>query len=1011
MKTLNNSVTGCRRCRIDEITNLQLVIQKGRCLETCNFNKYMVENYNRLQDEWFVCRAREQVILRQCQNCRCSVFDSGVFVSSFLDTVVLDPNRKYLYSEMKELLTSSVKTGTAVSEHQICRQCPEGSLPVLNSNLSVSSPSFSKYDIRPQRNINYFYKKNQSYFSFFNFIPEVIECTQYDMDNYESFPINPSILVKDIYSIYLRVDYSIFFNISDKSTLNNFRLCKGVNIGENSKVGCASCVFGYNGYLFYDTTEKINFMPECFFFYECKPEVYWRSLTSQPEFSDLYNQVSCHQCKALDQIVSILTFPVNFESLFEGEDPTNYNVTLTTLPKNFCYTPGILSGNLDPSGNKFPLNCAIQEVLALPFKSWDAGDLDNNNPVCRVCRPKFRPVYYTHSVSKKRYVQSCELIPNCAFSDEFNRCSQCESGYVFKYLATHSLSLRQNCIANSVDHCEIADSNSTCLKCKPSFHLLQNGSFTKCLRTPAYYCDREFTENDGYFDTGCQSCMGQFYSVLLPLSSMNLCLEDPLSSNSSCLTLGSDGTCVKCKQGFYRVENSVSCVQASISNCAVYKPNGDCHACSSGHVLTANKCNQGFIPGCLTYQDVSNCLLCESSLNLYKLNSSTICVDTSNMFPNCHLTSIDNTYTPPRAFCQKCSNHSFLRSISPVRLCLPLRLDPLCKKFDPVSRSSCTECVSSSYLVLSQESISGKLCVPRNNHPIYKCHQYQPDRDSCQECEDGYFLDVDQLACLPVEYQVPLCVFYDHQMSCFLCKSGHYPKDGKCEPVSTAIPNCLYQHVDSECLICEPSFLLSSDGSSCDSPDLSLDAHRQLICADLLRNPNLSGVDLRLRLLSNSCFPTLEPNCHSFDLSGQCEFCETDFYKDSFGKCSAISISIPNCQFYASNRTCQVCQEGFFISDNGQHCLRGSFPKNFNLTGKCNQLSFEENCVLCAPGYQMDIESGVCSKNQVDPECQVIDFDGTCLVCNSGFQMNIEFKCVENTHLIELTEEIRVSEK
>jgi hypothetical protein len=1011
MKLKNNKIEGCRKCQIDEISNIQLVIQNGRCLERCNYNKYLIENYNHILNEWFVCRPRDQILLRQCQNCRCLAFDSGAFVSSFLDTVVLDTSKKYQYSEMKDLITSSVKTGNAVSEHQICRQCPKGSLPVLNSSITVTTPSYSKYDVRPQKNINYFYKKNLSYFSFFNFIPEIVECTQYDMNNYENFPINPSILVKDIYSIYLRVDYSIFFNISDKSTLNNFRLCKGVNIGDNGQIGCSSCVFGYNGYLFNDTTEKINFMPECFFFYECKPEVYWRSLTSEAEFADLYYEVSCHQCKSLDQIVSILTFPVNFESLFEGENPTNYNITLTTLPKNFCFTPGILSGNADPSDTKFPLNCAIQEVLDIPFKSWDSAALDDNNPVCRVCKPKYKPVYYTRSVSNKRYVEKCELITNCAFSDEFNRCSQCEPGYVFEYAPIHALSDRQNCILNSIEHCEIADSDTTCLKCKDSFHLSTNGSTVKCLRSPSYYCEKEFSGKDSYFDTGCNTCLGQFYSVVLPFSSMNLCMENPEFLNSSCLVLDSDGTCFECKNGLYRVEGKISCVPGTISECQVYKDNGDCHSCIPGYILDTNKCVQGHIPGCISYLNLNECQECQSNMNLYKLNGSTICVDTSQIFSDCSLVQIDNTLTPPRASCQRCINQSFLHSISPVHLCIPFELDPLCKIFDTSTPSLCLECIFSSYLITSLESISGKKCIPRKNQPIYKCQKYKSDQDLCELCDDGFFLDVEGNSCLPLHYQIPKCLFYENDTRCFICKSGHVYKDDQCQTVTTPISNCKYQLIESECLICDTSFILSDDKTSCDSIDLSNESHKKLVCDRILRDSNLSGANLRIRLLTNSCFLNLQPNCFSYDSDGNCLYCEQNFFMDNFGNCSPVTSSIPNCQFYSSPNACSICSKGFFMSENGQHCLRGSFPKSFDLTSRCNQIKTKDNCVLCAPGYQIDPTTSLCSRIIIDSKCQVIDYDGTCLVCASGYQMNSEYACEENTHLAEMKEKIRVFEK
>ena len=1010
LKSEKNSITGCRKCKIDDNSNSQMVIYGDRCMENCSHNQFLVETYSRSLDQWFVCRSRNQVILRHCQNCRCAAFDSGIFVSSFIDTIVLDSGVFYTDQEIRGFVDSSVKTGTGLGDHFICRRCPEGHLPVLNSSLLIISPSYSKYDLRPQRFINYFYKKNESYFSFFNFIPEVVECAQYDMDNYDTFPINPSILVKDIYSIYLRVDYSIFFNISDKSTLNNFQLCKGVNVGAN-KVGCASCVFGYNGYIFYETVEQIHFIPECFFFYECKPEVYWKSLTSEAEFADLHYHVSCHQCKSLDQIVSILTFPVNFESLFEGESPSNYNITLTTLPKNFCYVPGILDGNNDPNGSRFPLNCAIQEVLDLPFKLWDAGTLDENNPVCRVCKPKHRPVYYTHSTLNKRFVQLCEAIPNCAFSDEFNRCSQCDSGYVLEYASVHSLSLRQNCIKNPIENCEISNDAISCLKCRQSFHLLQSTSGDKCLRWSPYYCDEEFSEHESYFDTGCATCLGQFYATTLPYASMNLCLKDSTITNSNCLLLDSNTFCARCKNGLYRVHESAECVTPSISECSVYKSNGDCHECNNTFLLKNSKCTQGYIPGCLKYTDADTCSLCSPKMTLYQLDTKLICVDTSSIFPNCSAITIDNTSSPPQVNCEKCVGHTFLKSMSPIKLCRALEVDRLCKVFDITSPLDCMECIDSAYLVSSSESLTGKKCIPRANPEIFKCAEFKKDADVCERCDDGFFLDHEQMQCNPVVYQIKSCVFYARDYKCLFCKTGQIYDGASCVSVTSAIAQCKYQQIEGECSICNVGFILSEDKTTCDATDLSIERHKKLTCDKILNDPLLRGSDLRIRLLLNSCFAQLEFNCFSYDTSGACLLCLPGFAPNKFGKCEKIDQEIPNCEFYESKGTCQACFEGFMISEDGRHCLRGAFPKSFPMTSNCNQLKTQDNCVLCSPGYQMDLESGVCSKSVKDLECQVIDFDGTCLVCVSGFQMGVDGVCVANGDLVELSEKILLSEK
>ena len=73
------------------------------------------------------------------------------------------------------------------------------------------------------------------------------------------------------------------------------------------------------------------------------------------------------------------------------------------------------------------------------------------------CKPGFKPTLgnTTPNNIKYKYITSCDYIPNCLSSLEYNKCQQCKSGFVLKYHSEGGAwkTFSEECVANSIEGC------------------------------------------------------------------------------------------------------------------------------------------------------------------------------------------------------------------------------------------------------------------------------------------------------------------------------------------------------------------------------------------------------------------------------------------------------------------------------------------------------------------------------------------------------------------------------
>ena len=143
----------------------------------------------------------------------------------------------------------------------------------------------------------------------------------------------------------------------------------------------------------------------------------------------------------------------------------------------------------------------------------------------------------------------------------------------------------------------------------------------------------------------------------------------------------------------------------------------------------------------------------------------------------------------------------------------------------------------------------------------------------------------------------------------------------------------------------------------------------------------------------NSCSVKNVANCLVFDQTGEndCITCNSNYYVDTDGSCTAVNPPISNCNWNPTSDTCGRCNEGYGLAHNKKSCIdQGEFDSN------CLVLDVPENmsCSHCVDGYyKLD---GICVPFDSMPTgcLQVnIEDETECLVCRPGYWMDSDLEC------------------
>jgi hypothetical protein len=486
----------------------------------------------------------------------------------------------------------------------------------------------------------------------------------------------------------------------------------------------------------------------------------------------------------------------------------------------------------------------------------------------------------------------------------------------------------------------------------------------------------------------------------------------------NCLVSNAKMECEQCFPNYYPVDGLLNCIPGPVNFCIRYSDSATCRLCKDGYYLDGNECLKGILENCLGYSSKKKCANCDKGYFLYSIGDSTVCIDNTDMIPNCLEFEINITEFPPTYSCSQCEISYQINEIPNIIYCKKYNTDLLCELFNDdssqIDSSSpslpvCIKCVEEAFIVSSPHFLNSYNCVERNNYPIYRCEKYSEVSDTCQLCEAGFFLNFNSIECLEENYQVKNCLIMDQSLSCSVCKSGFYFESGECLSHASPLLGCFLYKSLTECFLCQENYIMIEN--ECQAIDMNNSVHKSSICEKIRESSNLTGRALKNELYLNSCFDFLISNCHFYDVHGNCSRCSPGYYLTDYYTCEEVFEPIEFCEFYDSSNTCMVCQSQFSVSKDQKFCMNGNFIDNDFSFNNCEKYLRKDYCVLCEPGFQLNHNTDKCSWSYKEDKCQLHDIDGTCLLCQSSYQMNKEGLCMINQDIIEIRTKIEQQEE
>ena len=561
----------------------------------------------------------------------------------------------------------------------------------------------------------------------------------------------------------------------------------------------------------------------------------------------------------------------------------------------------------------------IQKIILLP--SCEEGK--NNclkcnyiNKLCVKCNNKdlLSPDENGGCVGSKKCAIGKNYCNEC--SEEGDLCNKCEEGYFQD----------ENGGCSYSDNCEISFKGE-CIKCKKDFILTGNK-----------------LDND--------------YLLCKSLDTEDLKNCEEININN--------GTCSKCKEGFYLNKGDNRCTE--IKNC--YESSfGICNGCIPGYYFDTknNKCKkqeESFIH-CKKTLDGKICDICEDN---YYLTEDGECSETNF----CSKINLDN------GKCEKCISKYYLSKFNSY--CISTDNCYLGDK----DTGLCLSCTDNYYL----DYKDGKCKSNTNNNKYIHCRYFN---GTCKECAYNYYLDGNS-KCTSTKN----CANSENG-KCHTCSNKYYlTLDDRC----ISINNCIYSNKNYECIECEDSFYYNVNKKLCISVvDKNFENCKISDCDGKFCEKCKNGFYLNIK--DHVCYNNTEIGtfygCEETDKNGEfCEICEKGFYHGKkYKKCSEIE----GCENISDEKKCEECNENYVLDIKTGKCEINNkiINEDTKFYYKCNKTNENGNeCEICISGKNLD-DNGLC----VDNEHCIKEKNDVCKKCGKkdneylDYCLNSEFGCVE----------------
>jgi hypothetical protein len=842
----------------------------------------------------------------------------------------------------------------------------------------------------------------------------------------------------------------------------SFDNCRyAINYG--AYLGCGNCNFGFSGPIVADFQNRGYFVSNCRPTPGCEADKYLSGLGSfssqvRADSPPLDFFVTCHACTdgniptfvRSSSAITVTNKPGVKQGFYGEFNFPNKGVSTEPYKEASATSQNGDAASCQPPGLKYSFvsNCAVQEVLIdKVLTDWVDQETPQPlpsalNPICHACAPGFFPVFFDQST----VIQKCLLIFNCnsQAKHSFNRCGICNTNFAFVYdeTAPDGLSLYQECFAmtNSDSNCFIFDkATGKCTHCKPG-HLLNRDDF--CDRVEMFDCQTPgplspLTLNAylslALFGSGCQECSGESIAVretfAMTLCVKSISIEVGQRSEASkfiidnCLYYGfsqlEDVVCVKCSDGFVQSVTQTKCFPSNpkINNCEVYNREGTkCAKCRQGYFANADSnCQLGSVANCVVYKTevIDSCELCTTGFVVVLISASKgICVEEPKL--NClefaeseELGSDFGTFKCKR--CKEGFNYvtdTDLLGSATLSICVSAPKVDNCVEYDNDNglfglSQGCKLCEPEWFA-------RGGKCVKRNNLLIANCEKLSVDSDSCAKCSSGYLMD-ELSSCQPFPSGVSGCIEYRSSIACSLCDTGMFLTQNRCQkvPADEVVSLCKYYDSNKNCLLCKEGHLLNGPNTCTKQVATNCltfaDPNNCLTCPVNFGLVKSATGTICAEMRIDDC---LEPDLESKGPDFKCSVCQTSFYLDGNGKCSAVSTNIPNCYLYESATKCSRCFPGLALGPLKTECVKVEFvERNIDPYCQFSVITEETVCNACAVGYSMRTSSDgktfcvACGDELNCLTCNPNDLS-ECFSCKVGFSQNENGECLRTYQTI-----------
>ena len=605
--------------------------------------------------------------------------------------------------------------------------------------------------------------------------------------------------------------------------------------------------------------------------------------------------------------------------------------------------------------------------------------------------------------------------------DSNTRCTECKSSFVLDKDGAC------NAFTEGVENClQFKDGDSTtCLTCLPGKLLATDGK--SCLDPPSATCssfkNAQCIEcNDGYVlnPNNYLQSISKYQTSNEGKEALNQSLKSFLNKNmtyidknvctnptvSNCVKFAKFNECEICQDGHF-LDSNKDCIvnpEDQIQHCVLYKTNLECLLCKDNYYFVSNDpsvCLLGeTVENCEEYSvNEEGCALC---LKDFYLNNS-LCkerVASKNMF-----TCL--TLNPTKDECSVCKD-TFALTLAG---CQPGIEN--CAEYNGIATSrddlECSKCNDGFYFFADENK-----CVQPASFAEDFCKEYKFNEPVCSVCLDRYFFDAQLLKC-KIHDNIDLnCAKSSliERNSCEECNQGFkaYSVQKLCKIVASPIDNCLEYQTENICKRCALNYF----GNLCQEIETSRNCQRVEVAntsnCDLCKD----GYYTNSTPYNKQCvkpFESQSDQCESFELKEGdskvgCTQCKENSYpvlfdtnkifacepKADFGGDLPSDCQMVHYDPSGPSYNCLLCNEGFVLDAGNclSACSSSKVHRKISLgefgTSNMVKIVSQNDCVSPATNY---------------PNCKLIvprvdvDIDNMeyiCGECKSGYSKVVDIK-------------------